>query len=167
MIIAIILLTISFLLEGFMSIYFPSNLINPSILSCLYTLITLIIIYPYFYNEKKYYILLIAFGLLIDIVYSNTFLFNTILFLLLSIIIKILNVILPNNIFTINVKSLVIIIVYHILSFVLLSIVDYNGYTFNLLFDIIINSIIMTLIYTSLSYFIAKFLFKKYDKLIK
>ena len=61
-----------------MSIYFPSNLVNPSILSCLYTLITLIIIYPYFYNEKKYYILLIIFGLLIDIVYSNTFLFNTI-----------------------------------------------------------------------------------------
>lgn len=167
MIIAVILLIFSFLLEGFMSLYFPSNLINPSVLSCLYTLITLIIIYPYFYNEKKYYILLIIFGLLIDIVYSNTFLFNTILFLLLSIGIQILNVILPNNIFTINVKSLIIVFMYHILSFILLGIIDYNGYTIDLLINIIINSVIMTLIYTSITYFITKILFKKYDKLIK
>lgn len=167
MIIAVILLIFSFLLEGFMSLYFPSNLINPSILSCLYTLITLIIIYPYFYNEKKYYILLIIFGLLIDIVYSNTFLFNTILFLLLSIGIQILNVILPNNIFTINVKALIIVFMYHILSFILLGIIDYNGYTIDLLINIIINSVIMTLIYTSITYFITKILFKKYDKLIK
>ena len=129
MIIPIIFLIISFFLESFMSIYFPSTLINPSILSCLYTLITLIIIYPYFYNEKKYYILLIIFGLLIDITYTNTFVFNTILFIMLSIIIKLLNVILPNNIFTINLKSLIIVILYHLLSFIILNIINYNSYS--------------------------------------
>ena len=127
MIIPIIFLIISFFLESFMSIYFPSTLINSSILSCLYTLITLIIIYPYFYNEKKYYILLIIFGLLIDITYTNTFVFNTILFIMLSIIIKLLNVILPNNIFTINLKSLTIVILYHLLSFIILNIIIYNN----------------------------------------
>lgn len=167
MIIALIILIISFLLEGFMSIYFPSGIINTSMFSTLYTLISFLIIYPYFNNEKKYYILLIIFGLLIDIVYTNTFIFNTILFLILSLVIEILNNILPNNIFTINVKSIIIVFLYHILSFIILNVINYDSYTLGMLFNILVNSIIMTIIYTLVLYLITKKIFSNYDKLIK
>lgn len=150
-----------------MSIYFPSDIINPSMFSCFYTLISFLILYPYFNNEKKYYILLIIFSLLIDIVYTNTFIFNMILFLILSIVIEILNNILPNNIFTINLKSLIITFLYHILSFIILNMISYDNYSFSMLFNILTNSIIMTIIYTTIIYLITKNIFKRYDKLIK
>lgn len=163
MIIAIILLIISFITEGLISNYISSSFYLTNLFSTLYTLICLVVIYPYFNNKKKYYILLIVFGILFDIVYTNTFLLNVFVFLVISLIIRVLNFILPENILITNVISIITIISYHILSYTILTIINYNSYPITLLFNICINSIIMTIIYTSLLYLISKFLFNKFD----
>jgi len=163
MIIATIFLIISFLFEGLISNYISSSFSSLNLFSTLYTLIALVVIYPYFYNEKKYYILLIIFGLLLDIVYTNTFMLNIFLFIIISLIIKILNFILPENILMMNLISIFSVILYHTLSYVILTVINYNTYPISLLLDICINSIIMTVIYTSVIYFLAKVLFNKFD----
>ena len=161
MIIAVILLIFSFLFEGFISNYISSSFNNLNLFSTLYTLITLGVIYPYFNNKKKYYILLIIFASLIDIAYTNTFMLNIFLFLAISLIVKILNFILPENILMVNIISVCSVIGYYILSYGILSIINYNTYPLSTLIDICINSIIMTIIYTSLIYFISTILFDK------
>ena len=118
----------------------------------------------YFNNEKKYYILLIIFGILMDVVYTNTFMLNVVLFIVISLIVKFLNFILPENILMVNIVSICSVILYHILSYVILTIINYNVYPLDLLFDICINSIIMTVVYTSLIYLFSNFLYNKFDK---
>lgn len=163
MIISIILLIISFLFEGFISNYISSSLADFSMFSTLYTLITFVVIYPYFYNEKKYYILLIIFSFLIDITYTNTFPLNVVLFITISLIIKFINYILPENILMCNIMTMCSVFLYHILSYSILTIINYDTYPLSLLFKICFNSIIMTIIYTTIIYLIIKFLYTKFD----
>jgi len=163
MIISVILLIFSFLFEGFISNCIASSLTEFNLFSTLYTLITLVVIYQYFYNEKKYYILLIIFSFLIDIVYTNTLILNVVLFIAISLIVKFLNFILPENILMVNIMSICSVILYHILSYIILTIINYNTYPMSLLLNICLNSIIMTIIYTTLIYYVSKFLYSKFD----
>lgn len=163
MLLLIIYVLFSFLLEGFMSNIFASSLTDVSYFTTIYTVISFVVIYPYFYNKKKYYILLIIFGILFDALYTSTFIVNVFIFLGIDFVIYLLNNILSDNIFMINIISIIAIITYHLLSFIILSIAGYANYSFLLLGRIIVHSIIMTIIYTSLSYLAIKTLFNRFD----
>lgn len=158
---AVISLIISFLLDTFMSNHLGYTLINTSIFKTIYTLIVLVVIYPHFENEKKYLLLLIISAVLFDVIYSGTFLVNVFIFVLLYLIMKVFNYFLPHNILMINIESLVIIYSYHIISFILLNLVNYNHYDFMLLINIILRSSIMTILATSLIYFAFTKLYNK------
>lgn len=163
MVISIIYLIFSFLLDNFMSNIFSSTLSNISYFTTIYIVISFVILYSYFSNERKYYLLLIIFGLLFDILYTGTFVFNMTLFFVIGIVIKMLNNVFPENIFTINLISVIVISLYHLLSFIILSLVSGTHYEFILLINIITHSIISTVIYTSVSYFVMKFIFEKFN----
>lgn len=163
MIISIIYLVVSFLLEGIMSNIFPSTLSNISYFTTIYIIISFAIIYPYFDNAKKFFILIFIFGILFDILYTSTIFVNTFIFIIIGIVIKILYNVLPENVFMTNIISYIGIIIYHILSFIILMITGYMDYSIILLFNIIIHSIFMTIIYTSISYFVIKFIYNKFD----
>lgn len=165
MIPGIIYIVISFLLDGIISNLIPFDIINPSFFKTIYTIISLVIIYNYFDNKKKYFIILIILGLLFDIVYTNTFLVNIVIFITLYIILYNIDYLMPTNIITINIKSIICISFYHILTYIILLLANYNSYDFNLLLLIIVRSIIMTIIYTTISYFILNKIYK--DKKIK
>lgn len=162
MIVAIISLFISFLLDNFFSINIAYSITNPSWFSTIYTLVCLFVLFPYFSNQKKYLYIILITGLLFDIVYTGTILVNLCVFTILYFIIKKFNFWLPNNIVMINVLSLIGIFTYHILCFIILSIVKYNSYDPRLLLNIITHSIIATIIYTSLLHVIIS---KMFDKL--
>ena len=162
MIIAIISLFISFLLDNFFSNNIAYSITSPSWFSTIYTLICLFVIYPYFSNQKKYFYLLISCAILFDVVYTGTFLVNLSIFIILYFIINKINFWLPNNLLMTNILSLIGIIMYHVLCFIILSIVRYNTYDVNLLLNIITHSIISTIIYTSILYIVLS---KIYDRL--
>lgn len=165
MIIAIIYVIISFLLDGLMSNILPFNLVDPSYLKTIYSIISLVILYNYFDNKQKYLKILIILGIFFDIVYTNTFILNIIVFLVIYIILSIVDYMLPTNIITINIKSISCIFLYHILTYIILLLANYNSYSIKLLGIILLRSIIMTIIYTTISYLIMN---KIYDnKLIK
>ena len=91
MILLIIYVLFSFIIEGFMSNIFTSTLTNISYFTTIYTIISFVIIYPYFYNKKKYYILLVILGILFDMLYTSTFIVNVFIFLVIGFVIYLLN----------------------------------------------------------------------------
>ncbi len=156
MIILLIHLIFSFVLDALSSLYLNFSLETVSIFKTIYTVVSLVILYNYFNDKTKYIIILILSGILFDIVYTNTFILNIVIFLVIYMIIKYLDYLMPNNIFTINLKSIISIIVYYILTYLIMLISNYDIYPINLLLKIITHSLIMTIIYTTISYLILK-----------
>ena len=150
----IIYVIISFLLDGIISNILPFNLVDPSYFKTIYSIISLVIIYNYFDNHKKYLTILITLGVFFDIIYTNTFILNIIVFIIIYIVLSNLDYIITTNIFTINLKSIVCISTYHISTYIILLLANYNNYSIKLLGLILIRSIIMTIIYTTISYLI-------------
>ena len=160
MIIAVTYVIISFLLDGIISNLISFNLVDPSWFKTIYSIISLVILYNYFDNQKKYLSIVIILGIFFDIVYTNTFILNVIVFLIIYLILSRLDYVITTNIFTINLKSIVCISLYHILTYIILLLSNYNNYSIKLLGLILIRSIIMTIIYTSISYLLMN---KIYD----
>ncbi len=156
MIVLLIYLIFSFILDAFSSLYLNFSIETISIFKTIYTIISLVIIYNYFKNKTKYLIILTISGILFDIVYTNTFILNIVIFLVIYLIIKYLDYLMPNNIFTINVKSIISIIIYYILTYLIMLLSNYSIYPFILLLKIITHSLIMTIIYTTISYLILE-----------
>ena len=164
----IIYVILSFVLDGFMSNYINNSLTNYSYFNTIYSLISLVIIYNYFENDKKYLSFLLVTSVLFDIVYTNTFPVNTLIFLIIYFLIKKINYYVPNNYLTINIKTVLCITIYHILSYFILLFIDAYNYPLKVLWIIISRNIIMTIIYTTISYLIFKnYYFKTYKKKIK
>jgi len=163
MIISVICLLISFFFQGFISTYLNYSLMNPSWFSCIYILVMLIVLMPYFENQKKFLKLLIIFGLLMDIVYTNTFILNTIIFLIIYFICKFINYYLPHNFLIMNFLNVISVVLYHCFTFISLFIIRYDSYSIMSLITIISHSILMTVIYGSIMYFIVSFLFNFFD----
>ena len=107
MIIIIPYIIISFLLDCLISNYVSINIVSPSYLRTIYTIISIVITYHYFDNSKKYLIILIILGFLFDIVYTNTFPLNIVIFLVLYLLLKQMDYYIPNNLLTINFKSII------------------------------------------------------------
>lgn len=164
--IPIIIMSISLILDGLISNYLPYLVNNLSILTPLLTLTSIVIIYP-FYKKKniEYFIVCIAFGLLYDLMYTNLFLTNASLFLLMSLVVKYIY----NN-FNINsIKILfyitLIICLYETslaISFLVFNIVPI---TINNLLYKIINSLLLNLLYGQLLFNVLKIIPKKYTKI--
>ena len=165
MIIAVTYVIISFLIDSLMSNILPFNLVDPSWFKTIYSVISLVILYNYFDNQKKYISIVIVLGIFFDIVYTNTFILNIVVFLIIYFILSQLDYIITTNIFTINLKSIICVLLYHLLTYIILLLANYNNYSIKLLGIILLRSLIMTIIYTTISYLIMN---KIYDnKLIK
>ena len=168
MIIMVIYAVISFLLDGLLSNCFSTFIINPSYFRTIYSVVALVIMFNYFDNKSKYMYILVGLGVLFDIVYTNTFILNIVIFLVIYLFLNIMDYYLSNNVFTTNIKAILAILIYHTFSYLVFLLVHYQNYTSDLLALILVRSIIMTIIYTSISYLIIKKIYnKKYDKLIK
>jgi len=154
----------SFLLDSISTNYLSFEINNLSYLKTIYTIISLIVSYQYFKNEKKYLILIIITSIIFDIRYTNTFILNPTIFIIIYILNLIINNHFQNNIITINLKSIISIIVYNIMTYVILILSNYNIYKLNILYNIIIRNIPMTIIYTTITYLLLK---KINPKLIK
>lgn len=160
MIIAVTYVIISFLLDGIMSNITSFNLIDPSWFKTIYSIISLVIIYNYFDNQQKYLSILIILGIFFDIVYTNTFIVNIVVFFIIYLVLSNLDYLITTNIFTINLKSIICISIYHITTYIILLLSNYNNYSIKLLGLIILRSVLMTIIYTTISYLIMN---KIYD----
>ena len=91
MIIPIIILVISFVLDGLLSNFLPYMVGDLSLFTPMLTIVSLIIIYHFFTKKKNnYFIICFIVGLIYDFMYTNLLFYNAILFLVLGLVIMFL-----------------------------------------------------------------------------
>ena len=163
MFISLIIMIVSFMLDGFLSSYMPYLLNNISSFTPVFTVVGLIIIYPYFYHQDKNYFCLCAiFGILYSIAYTNTLYLYGFIFLLMGLLIRGLNKLMTNNIINTLVITIVTIIGYELITYSLLLIIGYINYNVIVVVYKILKSILMNVIYATIVYFITRIISKRF-----
>ena len=155
-----VVIILSFILDSIVS-----NLISlNSLFMPLLTLMSLIIIYPYFNgNIKKFLITCFITGIFYDLIYTDTIIIHGFLFVIVGFIISKLNLIFSNNYLNVMIMAIICIIVYRVIAYGLLLITANTSFSIMLLLKSIYHSLILNLIYVSLVYIITdriSFIFK-------
>ena len=121
-----------------------------------YPMLTISLIpFLYYDNIKDYYKFIFVIGIIYDLLYSNLFLFNSLIFLLLAKInIKLLKL-MKNILFTYLLSVIINIVLYDLILFVLVSIVN-NSLIINEYFYKISRSLFLNIIVSILYYLIFK-----------
>lgn len=163
MVASIIILIISTFLQGLMSRYLGYTYGDLSVFSTIYVLIALLILTPHFNNKKKYFILLLTFGFITDVVYADVFLLNTALFVVAYYVSKTFHFFFPYNWLTVSISNIICIFVYHIVSFLFLEVLSYDSYSLFYLLKIIGCSIFSTFLYSTIVYTILEFINNKFQ----
>ncbi len=150
----VIYLILSFYLDGIIStmINTSTNFLNP-----LFNITALVIIYKFFERkEKTYFILSSLIGLSYGIYYTDTFILNMVVFLLLAFFIKFINIYLAHNILSDITKVILTIIFYRLVTFIILIIVGYVDFDLYMLSKSIYSSLFLNTIYVLGSYLYFK-----------
>jgi len=162
MIFCIIITTLSFLLDSYISMYIPISVTNNNILVPMFTIISLIIIYPYSNNNIKGYLTIcLMFGLLYDITFTNTLGLNIALFFSIGYLISSLDSVLSNNLLSLIIKMMLIIIFYDVITYLILLLLNYIDYSVLTLVIKIGKSILLNTIYLTSIYLITNLLSNK------
>lgn len=153
-----ITIIVSFILDNFVSNFISLK----SLFYPLFSLLSLIIIYP-FYKRQKYLKISFILGLFYDIVYTDTLILNAFLFLIQAYLLKRIFKKIEYNYISCLLISLLSIIFYRTSTYIILIIINYTSFNIINLIKAIYSSIIINLIYLSLFYLILnrKLIFKK------
>ena len=138
-----ILVLISLILDGIVSVYTNNTILIP-----LFTLTSLVYIYKYYEKKENiYFLIALLIGILYDSLYTDIILLNSLVFLFLAVIIKILNIYLSHKLSSTIVKLLAIIILYRITTYLILVLFNYIDFNFIYLFKSIYSSVLINIIY--------------------
>lgn len=155
----ILIMVLSFFLDGICS-----NLIQiSSLFYPLFSLLSLVIIFPYFSkkNRRKYYIYAFLIGLTYDILYTNTLFLNSLYFLAAGIFINLLYNLITNNIYSCILISIFIIICYRLFTYLFILLNNYVKLDIRYLFESIYSSLIINIIYVIFFYYLCYLINKK------
>lgn len=158
--VVVITVIISFLLESIVSnfISLDSQLFMP-----LFTLVSLLIVYPFFNKKESDYLKLCAItGLFYDIVYTDTLLFHLLLFVMLGYLITKINNVVNTNFISICFMIPIIIILYRILSYSILCLSGFLLFDWANLGESIYSSLLLNIIYGEFIYIITDRVAKKH-----
>lgn len=167
MIYPIIILIISFILDGIMSRYINLSFSSISMFTTIYSLICLISICCLYSDDKKYYLSALVLGLFFDMVYTGSFILNAVSFSIISIITRKLYNILTYNIINNTIISCLGIIFHYVFTNIILTMVGYLNFNVKLLLDILYHSLIMSIIYSLILYLINSIVIKHKSNNIK
>ena len=166
MLISNIIFIISLLLDGILTNFIPYMNSDLSLFTPMFTIVSLILIYPLFKKEKKKYLIycFIA-GLLYDLLYTNLLFLNGLVFLLLGLVIMKIDQLFGNSYIKILINIFVIISIYEILIVLILLIFNLVPLTLDKLLYKIEHSLLLNLIYGEIVYIILNLIPKKYLKI--
>ena len=165
MLVSIIIIIISFILDGVLTNFLPYGVENISLFTPLLTIVALVVIYNFFYHEEKnYYILSFIIGILYDLFYTNLLFLDGLLFLLIAFVITKIYKLVGFNYMWIALDILISIIIYECSFALVIVIFNLIPMTIYRLLYKIGHSIILNIIYGEILYFIIKLLPKKYKK---
>lgn len=146
---------ISLILEGITSLITNTN--GPLVPA--FTVIAIIVSYSYMKDEKiKYVIVSSLTGLLYDLIYTQTLFLNTIVFTLIALLIIVFFKYIASNFVSVIINTILVIIFYRLIVFVILSITNNISFNMILLLKSILRTIIINYIYLFISYKIIDFI---------
>ncbi len=151
---------LSFLLEGIVSniVGITSTWLVP-----LFSIVSLIIIYPYFNHEEENFLkVCFAVGLFYDLIYTDTLVINACIFTLIGFFIRWLNSWMSNHAISVLFITFLTIFVYRILMYLILIVVGFLPFDLNTIVTSITSSLLLNLIYSEVLYLITDFMSKKY-----
>ena len=153
---------LSFFLDSILSKYIsPNSLFLP-----LFTIVSIVIIYPYFNNNNYRYFKYIAIlGLLYDITIMNMIFYNFFIFMILGFINIFIKYLLSHRLYINIIITIILIIVYRFINFIFINITVGNVNAFEL-FKSIYSSLILNIIYCTIIYLITEWYSKKH-KILK
>ena len=159
MIFQVIILVLSFLLDGILSNFFSYMLGSLSLFTPYFTVVSLIIIYPYFIkNKKKYFLVAGILGFLYDLFYTNLLFANLIFFLILALTINYIFQKIELNFLTNFLVIIFIIVFYHVIYALSLFVFNVVPISFEKVGYLILHSIFSNIIYGEILYLICKYL---------
>ncbi len=162
MIISSIFLSISMLLDSIISNYINYQTTNPSLLTPLFIVVAIPLIYPFFCRDNSKYLKLISiFGLIYDLGFTDTLILNMFIFLLLGCIVIFFNNILSNNPLNSLIVIIICLILYNFLNYGILYLINIHNYGLKYLLDIIKSTLIINILYGWLTYYILGFISDK------
>ena len=164
--IPIIILIISFILDGILTNFLPYLVNDLSLFTPLLTLVSIFMIYP-FYKKKqnKYFIIITIVGILYDLFYTNLLFFNASLFIIIGLITKYIYKNFKINYIRIIIYIILIITFYELLTGIIILIFNLVPITLPKVIYKITHSLILNIIYSEIIYLILKKLPKKYKKI--
>ena len=154
------ILVFSFLLDGILSNYLPIN----SLFTPLFSLVSLIIVYPYFNgNKRDYYKYAFLLGLFYDLIYTDTLVFHAFLFLFMSFLITKFTLVLSDNYLNLIIITVITIVIFRSVSYILIFITGNINIDYHVFLKGIYSSLILNIIYSVILLFITNFISDKYN----
>lgn len=161
--IVLIITGLSLILDGIFTNFLPYLVNDLSIFTTMFTVIIVFVLYPLFVgNDKKYYIYSFFLGVIYDLFYTNLFLYDGLMFLLLAVV----TVWIYKN-FEVNKLHAIFCIVlmiflYEVIFAFLLFVFNLVPVTFDKVLYKFLHSLVSNVIYGELIFIIIGFLPKKY-----
>lgn len=160
-----IILIVSLLLDGILTNYLSYMVSDLSLFTPLLTVTSLVLICPFFYKEKKKYLIYsFVIGFAYDLFYTNLLFFNGLIFLLLGFIILKLYKIFGTGYIKALIGIVITIVLYETLTACGIVVFNLVPVTFEKLVYKITHSLLLNLIYGELVFIVLKLIPKKYLK---
>lgn len=149
---------ISFYLEALFS-----SFLNFQSFFCLFVLVNLVLVYPFFKDNNRYWQYCLVVGFFYDVIFMNTLFLNIGLFLLLGWLIVKINYYLINNVYSVVYIVLIIVFLYLLLSNLLLVFLGQLDFNLARIFWQFYDTILLNIIYAVIFFLILEKLSKKYQ----
>ncbi len=162
---SIVMLVISFIFDGVLTNFLPYGVGNLSLFTPLLTIVSLVVIYNFFYHkEKKYYILAFVLGIIYDLFYTNLLFLDGFLFLLIAFVITKIYKMVGFNYMWIAIDIVLSVIIYECGFALIILLFNLVPMSISRLLYKIGHSLILNIIYGEILYLIIRLLPKKYKK---
>lgn len=150
---------ISLLLQSIVSNFVS---VTGSYLNPLFAVCALILIFPYFKESNKFLLTSFLYGISYDILFSEMLFMHALLFLLLGIVVMVMNHLWSNHLINNILFLLLIIPLYKVLYYFLLSIIDKIPWKSSMCLEMISRSLLMNLFYIVIAFLITDRISKKF-----
>lgn len=156
----ILLSILSFIFDGIFSLLVEKN----SLLISLFSLTSLVVIYPFIIKKHKLIYFALSLGFCYDIIYTQTPLLYTILFVILSLIILLYFRFIPYNIISSLICTTIIIFMYRIISYTCVILINDYKFSWDIVFKSFYSSIISNVVYLIIFSIILKLYYNRKGK---
>lgn len=165
MMISVIILVVSFLLDGILSNFLPYMVGDLSLFTPMFTIVSLVIIYPFFTKKLKYYfITCFLVGLVYDFMYTNLLFYNAVLFLAVGLMLMFLYRYIRPSWLSLILFIVVVIAGYECMNALVILAFQLVPMTFYRLLYKISHSLLLNLCYGEILYFIIWLLPERYKR---